>query len=119
MKEGLAMVTVDRYFEKPTVQNETLEVFEHWSHRASLGGDESLRVGDHDAIVYQYVRGYWLLRYIEDTRPELLKGLLSRLYHHNDLESRIATAYGKKHEEFWCEIDRVLVSHFKQKGGAA
>lgn len=118
MKEGLAMVTVDRYFEKPTVRKETLEVFEHWSHKTSPGGNEALRIGDRDTIMYQYVRGYWLTRYIEDTRPGLLKGLLTRLDHHNELESKIATAYGKKHEEFWGRVDRILVSHFKQKGGA-
>lgn len=119
LKEGLAMVTVDRYFEKPTVQNETLEIFEDWSHKTDPGRDEARRVGNQDALVYQYVRGYWLTRYIEDTRPGLLRELISQFEDHKELESKIARSYGKKSEEFWDEIDRVVVYHFKQKGAVA
>jgi len=119
LKEGLAMVTVDRFLERPTVRYDTLEVLERSSHRTSHGGREKLRVGDQDALVYQYVRAYWLTRYLEETRPGLLKGLLSRRYRHDELESQVAAAYGKEGEEFWSEIDREVVSHFARKESAA
>ena len=119
LKEGLAMVMVDRFFEKPTVRSETLEVLERSSDKNSLGGRQKLRVGDEDALVYLYARGYWLTRYIEETRPGLLKDLLSLRCQHDELEGKIAIAYGKRLGEFWEGIDRELVSHFKQNNEAA
>jgi hypothetical protein len=112
LKEGLAMVMVDRFFEKPTVQHETLAVLEHSSNKHSPGGYQKLQIGDEVSLVYLYVRGYWLTRYIEETRPGLLKDLLSRPCQQDELESRIATAYEKRLDEFWNEIDGVLASHF-------
>jgi hypothetical protein len=96
-----------------------VSVIAYSSHITTHGGREKLRVGDQDALVYQYVRAYWLTRYLEETRPGLLKGLLSRRYSHDELESQVATAYGKEREEFWNEIDENLVSHFTRKERAA
>ncbi len=108
---------VDSFFEEPTVQYETLKVLERSSDKHSPGGRQKLRVGDEDALVY--LCGYWLTRYIEETLPGLLKDLLSWRCQHTELEGKIATAYGKRLEEFWSEIDVVLVSHFKQRGEVA
>ena len=113
------MVMVDRFFEEPTVQYETLGLLERSSGKYNPGGQQKLRVGDEDALVYLYTRGYWLTRYIEETRPNMLKDLLPRRYRHDELEGKIAIAYGKSLEEFWGEIDGELVSHFKQMGEAA
>jgi hypothetical protein len=119
LKEGLAMVTVDRFFEKPTVRRETLEVLERSSGKQRPGGRQKLPVGDPDALVYLYARGYWLTRYVEETRPGLLRDLLSRRRRPDELEDKLAAAYGRRCEEFWDEIDGVLVSHFRQRGWAA
>jgi len=94
LKEGLAMVMVDKFFEEPTVQYETLKVLEHSSDKHTFGRRQKLRVGDGNALVYLYARGYWLTRYIEETLPGLLKDLLSRRCQHNELQDKIATAYG-------------------------
>ncbi len=112
------MVMVDRFFDKPTVLSETIEVLERWSGKRSPGGRQKLRVGDDDALVYLYVRGYWLTRYIEETQSELLRDLLSLRFPHKELEGKIAAAFGKELEEFWDEINGTLVSHFKQQGEA-
>jgi hypothetical protein len=99
LHEGLAMATVDRFCEKPTVRTET------WSQRTSAGDSEKLRLGDPEAVVHLYARSYWLTRYVEETRPGLLRGLLSRRRGHGELEGEIAAAYGKRWEEFWGEIE--------------
>jgi len=114
LHEGLAMVTVDRFSEKPTVRTETLEALERRSQRTEPERTEKLRLDDQDAVVYLCVRGYWLTHYIEETQPGLLKGLLSRRRPHNELESEIAAACGKGREAFWREIDSVIVSHFRR-----
>jgi len=119
LNEGLAMVMVDRFFGKPTVQSETLAGFNRPVDKHSPGGYQKLRIDDEDALVYTYTRGYWLTRYIEETRPGLLKELLSRRFQVDELESRIATAYEKRLEEFWDEIYGMIVTHFKQRGEVA
>jgi hypothetical protein len=117
LQEGLAMVTVDGFFEEPTVRYETLEMLERSPDRHKRGGRQRLRVGDEDALVELYARGYWLTRYIEETEPGLLKEVLSGGYRHKELERRIAAAYGKTLVRFWDEIDELLVSHFSEKDG--
>ncbi len=114
LHEGLAMVTVDMYGGKPTVRGETVEILGRWSDKAEAGADQKMRVADQDAAVYLYVRGYWLTRYLEDTRPGLLKGLLTQRYSHQELEEKVASAYEVAPDEFWGDIDRAAASHFKQ-----
>jgi hypothetical protein len=117
LHEGLAMVTVDRFAGRRTVRPETLEPVARWSERAGPGGIEELRLEDPDAVVYLYVRGYWLTRYIEETRPGLLKDLLARSprsLRRDELESEIAVAYGEGREEFWGGIDVKLLESVLQ-----
>jgi hypothetical protein len=119
LHEGLAMLTVDRFCARPTVQVETLETLARWAQRKHAGESEQLNLTDPDSVVYLYARGYWLTRYIEETRPGLLKSLLSRRRDHTELESEIADVYGKGRKAFWREIDDTLVTHFKEQARIA
>ncbi len=118
LREGLAMVMVDRFFERATVQHETLAMLTCRSDHLSAGGRQKLRVRDEERLLYVYVRGYWLTRYLEETQPGLLKDLLVRRYRHDELERQIATACGKGLEAFWAEIDSVMVAHFERRDSA-
>jgi hypothetical protein len=51
LKEGLAMLTVHRYFDKPTVRHESLELLQHSSRKASPAGTQQLDIEDQDATV--------------------------------------------------------------------
>ncbi|MEJ2353715.1 MAG: hypothetical protein P8Y03_28375, partial [Anaerolineales bacterium] len=115
LKEGLAMLTVDRYFDKPMVRQETLGSLQHASRKASPRGIEQLDIKDYDATVFQYVRGYWLTRYLEETQPGLLKGLLSQGLDQNQLVDKIVVACGKEPEAFWDEIDGLILSRFTRR----
>lgn len=119
LNEGLAMVMVDKYFEEPTVRRDTLEVLEQSSDNHSPGGKRMPRIGDENGLVYMYVHGYWLTRYLEETQPDLLKDLLSRRYRHDELHNKIAAAYRDAPEKFWRKIDGLLVSHFNLRSEAA
>jgi hypothetical protein len=118
LNEGLALVTVDELAGKPMVQHGTLETVAHWSQKQDPAGYGSRTIKDHDALVYHVTRGYWLTRYLQDTQPELLQGLLAQRYSHRDLEGRVAAGLGTGREELWSQIDRVVASHFKEEEGA-
>jgi len=113
LNEGLAMLTVDRYFGEPTVRGETLETLARAPQGLRPGRYRRLRLKDEDDMVYHVVRGYWLTCYIEDTRPEWLKDILERRYTHKTLESKVASTYGMDDAQFWRDIDGMVVSHFK------
>jgi len=108
------MLTVDHFFERPTIKSDTIETL----HRlpSTTNGARKLDLKDPDAVVYLYVRGYWLTRYIEETRPELLKSLLAQRYSHNELERKIASAYGMERQRFWREMDGTVAAHFEPAG---
>jgi len=111
LHEGLAMLTVDRFLGRPTVQAETIEALAHSPGAASPGRYPRFTTQDPHAIVYLYVRGYWLTRYIEETRPGLLKSLLTRRYRHDELESQIASAFSMGRDEFWRRIDGMVAGN--------
>ncbi len=110
LNEGLAMVTVDRLLGKVTVRPETIETLRFSG--AVPGRRQKIDLDDSDAVVYTYVRGYWLTRFIEDTQQGFLRRLLKRRYNHRDLEMRVAAAFEMNREAFWRNIDSMIVEHF-------
>jgi hypothetical protein len=110
LHEGLAMVAVDRFAEQPTVRPETVEVLA----RRSTGARPVRRLQDRDpdTLTYQYVQGYWLTRYFEETHPGLLKELLSAQVPPSVVEKGLADACGLAPDEFWAQIDGLAVAHF-------
>ena len=69
---------------------------------------------DPDAAVYLYSRGYWITRYLDDTQPELLRGLFQRRQSQSALETEVAAALGMEREAFWREIDGIVLQRFGQ-----
>jgi hypothetical protein len=115
--EGLAMVTVDRLAGKTTVRTETLGMLER-----SLGLDrKKQRRLDAEALLEEYVRGYWLTRYVAETQSHLLKGLLRERHKHPELERELARAYRLEAEKLW-HLEAEVVAHFMhcpmRSGGA-
>ncbi|MBU1877883.1 MAG: hypothetical protein KJ734_02930, partial [Chloroflexi bacterium] len=114
LNEGLAMVTVDRFAGEPTVQHATLETLRRASPQGP-GRYRQVRADDGDALVYHVVRGYWLTRYVLDTRPGLILELLEQRQRHRELEDRLAAAYEMGYDEFWQRIDGLLVAHLTEE----
>jgi len=112
LNEGLAMLTVDRFVGSPTVQPETAAAL---AHAPDLSRSRRLPQ-DPDALVYVYVRGYWLTRYFEETQPGLLKSLLTQRHAPAELENRIAAAYGIEQATFWRDLDKTVAAYFEQSG---
>jgi hypothetical protein len=114
LNEGLAMVAVDKYMVQPTVRPKTIASLQHGGRRRGAGRKRDLPMGDNDALVYSYVRGYWLTRYLDETRPDLLRELLSQKRSRRALEADLAVAFGMTRDRFWDEIDGMVASQFAQ-----
>ncbi len=112
LNEGLAMVAVDKYLGTPTVQHETVASLASGQARSGAGRKRVMPVGDTDVLVYSYVRGYWVTRFLDETKPELLRELLSRKRSRKVLEADLAAAFGMTRDSFWNEIDGTVASHF-------
>lgn len=118
LKEGQAMVTVDRYAGEPTVQDETLETLAGSSGQPGAGRTRRLEARDPDALVYQCVRGYWITRMLDEAQPDLLRSLLVERTTAQALESQLAAGLGLGQGEFWDRIDPVVVAHFREEAVA-
>ena len=59
------------------------------------------------------VRGYWFARYIEETRPGLLKELLAGRQEPAILEGRVSAAYDLTPAEFWAQMDERVAGYFQ------
>lgn len=117
--EGVAMVAVDRFAGAPTVKAESIAALADSSREQSPERGGRLRVEDKEAFAYQYVRGYWITRYLNDTQPELLQSLLKQRQGHEALESELAAGLGMSRDAFWQEIDGIVVSYYVTDGTAA
>ena len=116
LNEGIAMVTVDRFFERPTVKPETIGMLQAGSLGRKPAEYRHLFRMKADETAYQYVRGYWLTRYLEDRCPDLMRSLLSHRRRVRSLEQQIATELGIQPSLLWREINAVVVNHFVRGG---
>jgi hypothetical protein len=112
LNEGLAMNMVDKYFREQTVRSDTLERLDSFSVSTTFKSNRNPKVEDQEALLNIYARSYWLTRYIEETKPELLRTILTKRHSGSELEVRVAESYKMGAEEFWRDIDKILLTHF-------
>ena len=112
LNEGIATVTVDRFLERPTIREETLELVRGFlPKRAPPTYRELSRMGG-ETFAYHVVRGYWLVRYLEEKHPGFLRHAFSLRRDSRGIEREIAIELEMEPESFWSEIDDVVVGHF-------
>ncbi|NIM95221.1 MAG: hypothetical protein GTO18_16105 [Anaerolineales bacterium] len=115
LNEGLAMVTVDYLAGEPTVKVETLETLRSRAGRDRPKGYRQLSVKDPDSMIYHYVRGYWITRYVLEADPESLVSLLKERMRSKELEQKLAASMEMSREQFWSEIDGIVANYFEKK----
>jgi hypothetical protein len=113
LKEGIAMLTVDHYASQPTVQSATLQTIAGQGAFKHSSRSSRKHVRDPAEMISIYVQGYWITRYIEETRPGLLNSLFDRRQGQKQLEENIATAYNYPYAEFWMSVDERVVDYFQ------
>ena len=116
LNEGIATVTVDQFLGRPTIRQETMEIMKGFLPKAVPPTYRELSHMGGEAIAYHCMRGYWLVRYLEETRPGFLKRMLSLHEDTRAIEREMITELGMEPGSFWSDIDRVIVSHFGRKG---
>ena len=113
LNEGIATATVDRFMGRTMVRQETLEFVRSYSPKAPPPTYRQLSRMGRDAIAYHGIRGYWIVRYLEQERPGFLRRALSRTQASRMLEHEIVNELGMKQETFWMEIDDLVAKSFR------
>lgn len=113
LHEGLATLAMEYYLDRRIFRPETLDFISHPPGLAAAERRQKNRAGNQAALLSQFARGYWLTRWIDETRPELIKALLSERRKPDELEEILARACAKDREQFWREIDGEILAHFR------
>ena len=112
LNEGLATLAMEYYLGGRLVRKETIDHLTSFPSKEIGRRRGRVQTKDREALLYMYARGYWLARYIDETRPELMKSLLAKRLKPDELEEKLASEYEKKRDSFWMEIDGELISYF-------
>ena len=119
LNEGLAMVTAERFAGKPMVRRDSLVLLEPpMAIRGSMSR-QAAKSGGQEAVVALYARGYWRTRYLEETRPGLLRDLFAQPVQPAHWENAIANACNTGTDAFWSMADTMVVDYFLEQAGAA
>lgn len=116
LNEGIATVTVDRFLERPTIRQETLEFVRDYLPKGAPPTYRELSRMSVEAIAYHGIRGYWLVRCVEERHPGFLKHVFSQGRDAKMIEREMAIELGIDPESFWGEIDEVVTDHFEREG---
>ena len=115
LNEGIATVTVDRFLERPTIIEETLDFLRSFLPKGASPTYRELSRMSGEAIAYHGMRGYWLVRYLEEKCPGFLKRLFSLRRDPRAIEREMIVELGMEPGSFWNQIDDVVVGHFIER----
>ena len=115
LNEGIAVATVDRFMEKQMIRQDTLDFIRDYLPKGAPPSYRQLSRMDRGAIAYNSVRGYWLVRYLQEKCPGFLKHTFSSYQDPETIESRMVTELGMQPGNFWSEIDDRIAEYFKNK----
>jgi hypothetical protein len=117
LNEGIATVTVDRFLERPTIRHETLAFMRDYVPKTAPPTYRALSYMGGEAIAYHGIRGYWLVRYLEETHPGLLRRMLSLHRETRGMEEEMIAELGMEPGHFWRDIDGIVAGHFEKSRG--
>ena len=117
LNEGLAMVMADRLRGKPTVRAGTAASLANVPASSYRRKYPAFSATNREEIIRYYALGYWRVRFLEETRPGLLKKLLAEDYRPGGWREPLAAAYSLGQEPVWMELDRLAAVHFQNVAG--
>jgi hypothetical protein len=111
LNEGLATRAVDHLAGYPTIRADTLDLFSRRIKGAKPPGYRQLRVEDRDAVAYEYARGYWLVRMLDEQFPDVLARCLESSSDRERLEMMSLTL-GLPQGGFWPGVNHLLLDAY-------
>ncbi|MEJ2011491.1 MAG: hypothetical protein P8X64_04620 [Anaerolineales bacterium] len=112
LNEGLAARAVDHFSGQSTIRIETLESLVNPGRNPRPLSYRQLRTRDRELVVYQFARGYWLTRWLDETEPDVLLHLISTRLPASEIENLLAETLGLDRSNLWPDIDRALYSRY-------
>ena len=113
LNEGLAFVTVDRCLGKRTIRLDTLDMLRRIQPKEPPPGYRELVRLEPELIAYHGVRGYGLVKSLEESVPGFLKRNLASPKLARLIEAEMARELSLSPADFWKVIDGKLVEHFE------
>lgn len=115
LNEGIAMLTVDQYFGRQTIGNDTLSHLKHVKQKVRpidyyKVWELSLR-----RIGYYYIRAYWMTRYLREAHPDLIDDFVKNRQSDKLIQRKISAALGIKPRALWSNIDRIVYDYYKDR----
>lgn len=112
LNEGMAMVAVDDFFGYQSVQPQTLSSLRDTQPKIRPQDYRQLRRAHKQTLVYLYVRGYWITRFLDGHHPEILCHILSKRHKHSDILTILSEALQIPVSDFWQRIDDIVYNYF-------
>ncbi|MBM3122772.1 MAG: hypothetical protein FJZ97_11415 [Chloroflexi bacterium] len=116
LNEGLAAATVDRFMGKATIREDSLGLLERMQPKAPPPSYRSLPRFRGEALAYHAVRGYWIVRLLEETHPGFVRSLLTSRQSPARIERQVAAQLELEPARLWAEIDARVRAHFRERG---
>lgn len=111
LNEGLAAVTVDRFLGKQTIRSDSRALVRDYQPKARPPGYRELSRLPGPAMAYHVVRGYWLVRYLEEVHPGFLRQCLAAPQPAHQLEAEVARVAGVEPGQLWVMIDDLIAAY--------
>ena len=112
LNEGLAAVSVDRFLGKPTIREDLIDLLQRVRPKSAPPSYRSMMRLQGETLAYHAVRGYWIVRYLEQAHPGFVRGLLSQRRSPREIERLVAVVLGLPLDRLWSEIDGVIVGNY-------
>lgn len=119
LNEGIATLTVDQFLGKQTIRQDTLDYVRSSAPKGPPPTYRELSRMDMQAIAYHGARGYWLVRYLEESRPGFLRRFLSGSEDLRTLEREMADELRLEAQSLWSEVDGLVFAFFQERSPEA
>jgi hypothetical protein len=112
LNEGLAALSVDRFVGKSTIRTDSLYLVQRSRPKAAPPSYRAMARRRGEELAYHVVRGYWIVRYLDETYPGFLRRLLATRRSQQAIERAVAGQLGMQPAQLWTDIDDRIVKHF-------
>ena len=112
LNEGLAAVSVDRFMGKPTIRDDSLGLLQRIQPKTAPPAYRSMMRFQAETLAYHAVRGYWIVRLLEESHLGFVRSLLTSRQSAAWIERQVAEQLSVEPSRLWQEIDDRVTAHF-------